>query len=50
MSQMHGNFMATYDDTPEVMQLAETHGFQMTRIPMKTTHHVVTYELLVSRA
>ena len=50
MSQMHGNFMATYDDTPEVMQLAETHRFQMTRIPMKTTHHVVTYELLVSRA
>lgn len=48
MSNAAGPFLMTYDDCPEVMQMAIDHGFQVARVPMKSTHHVRKFELLIS--
>ena len=39
----------TYDDHPEIRQLAATHDLQVGEISMKTTHHAQKRELLISR-
>ncbi len=44
-----GDFLATYDDAPEIRGLAEKHGFAMRLVPMKSTHHAQMYELLIGR-
>jgi DNA adenine methylase len=38
----------TYDDCPEVVQMANCLGFQVERVPMKNTHHEKKYALLIS--
>jgi DNA adenine methylase len=38
----------TYDDCPEVVEMANAFGFQIDRVPMKNTHHEMKYELLIS--
>jgi DNA adenine methylase len=38
----------TCDDCPEVVEMANRHGFQIERIPIKNTHHERKYELLIS--
>jgi DNA adenine methylase len=38
----------TYDDCPEVVEMANRHSFQIERVPMKNTHHEKKYELLIS--
>jgi DNA adenine methylase len=38
----------TYDDCPEVVEMANRRGFQIERVPMKNTHHEKNYELLIS--
>ncbi len=43
-----GRFLLTYDDTPEIRNLAEKYGLLHTTVPMKTTHHVEKRELLIS--
>jgi DNA adenine methylase len=43
-----GEVMLTYDDAKEVRDLATEHGFFITPIPMKTTHHTRTYELAIT--
>jgi DNA adenine methylase len=43
-----GLVLMTYDDCPEVVEMAYSHGLQIERVPMKNTHHVVKYELLIS--
>ena len=45
-----GEVLLTYDDTPEVRELAARHGFMIRQVAMKTTHHVQTTELLIARA
>jgi hypothetical protein len=40
--------MFTYDDAKEVRNLAAAHGFFVTPIPMKTTHHTRMYELAIT--
>jgi hypothetical protein len=40
--------MFTYDDAKEVRDLAKAHGFFITPIPMKTTHHTRMYELAIT--
>lgn len=40
----------TYDDCPEVIEMANRHSFQIERVPMKNTHHDKKYELLISNA
>jgi hypothetical protein len=43
-----GDVMLTYDDAKEVRDLAIAHGFFVTPIPMKTTHHTRMYELAIT--
>jgi len=47
MAGVRGTVMMTYDDTAEVRELAKRYGFRVERVPMKTTHHAVVYELLI---
>ncbi|MCL6431461.1 MAG: DNA adenine methylase [Anaerolineae bacterium] len=44
-----GDFLMTYDNTPEVRWLAEKHGFQTTEIAMMNTHNATKTELLIGR-
>jgi DNA adenine methylase len=44
-----GDFLITYDNAPEIRQLAERHGFAIREVPMKSTHHERKTELLISR-
>lgn len=48
LSGVAGQFLMTYDDADEVIALAEKHGFRLDRVPMKNTHHVVKFELLIT--
>jgi DNA adenine methylase len=43
-----GLVLMTYDECPEVIEMAKNHGFQIERVPMKNTHHVMKHELLIS--
>jgi DNA adenine methylase len=44
-----GDFLMTYDHAPEVVALAERHGFATRAIAMKNTHHAEMSELLIGR-
>lgn len=48
MSQVRGTFMMTYDESPDVIEMARRRGFHLARVPMKNTHHAVMYELLIT--
>lgn len=48
-AQSQGDILMTYDDAPEVRQLACDHGFDARAILMKNTHHAKMSELLVGR-
>jgi DNA adenine methylase len=45
-----GEFLMTYDNNHEVMQLAKLHGFATTLVSMKNTHHAITNELVIARS
>jgi DNA adenine methylase len=47
-SQIQGKFMLTYDDTPEIRQLANKYMLQYRTIPMKTTLHHKKNEIIIS--
>src|SRR5205085_907634 len=47
LSGVRGDFLMTYDATPEITELARQFGFDTAQIPMKTTHHDVKMELLI---
>lgn len=47
MASVQGTVMMTYDDAPEVRELADRHGFRIELVPMKNTHHAIIYELLI---
>lgn len=47
--KVRGDFLMTYDNAPEVVDLAERHGFQTKAIAMKNTHHAEMTELLIGR-
>jgi len=48
-SNIKGDFLMTYDDSPMIARLAAEHSLQVGRVPMKTTHHDEKLELLVGR-
>jgi DNA adenine methylase len=48
LSRASGLVLMTYDDCPEVVEMANQHSFQIERVPMKNTHHEKKYELLIS--
>lgn len=45
-----GPALLTYDDTPEVRELATRHGFQVGDVAMKSTHHAVMHELTIFKS
>jgi DNA adenine methylase len=49
VSQAAGDFLMTYDDAPEVRELARQRGLDTRPIPMKSTHHAEMTELLIGR-
>ena len=50
LSKAVGLVLMTYDDCPEVVEMANASGFQIERVPMKNTHHEKKYELLISNS
>lgn len=49
MQQAVGDFLMTYDDAPEVRQMAEASGFEVRAVAMTNTHHATIRELLIGR-
>jgi len=49
MAQLKGSFLATYDHNPDIESLAKEFGFETRLTPMKSTHHLKKFELLISR-
>ncbi len=49
MSTAKGNFVMTYDNTPDIRDMAAQYGFETRTIAMKNTHHAEMTELLISR-
>jgi len=47
--KISGEFIMTYDNADGVRELARRHGFAVTEIPMKNTHHATMFELLISK-
>ena len=48
MSNVQGVFMMTYDESRDVIEMARRRGFHLAKVPMKSTHHAVMYELLIT--
>lgn len=48
-SRVKGEFIMTYDNAPEVLELADKYNFQTKPIAMKNTHHAEMTELVVGR-
>ena len=46
---LEGDFLMTYDNAPEMMEMAASRGFDTQLVPMKNTHHAEMYELLIGR-
>lgn len=44
-----GDVLLTYDDAPDVRELATRHGFEVETVAMKNTHHAKMTELLIGR-
>lgn len=44
-----GAVMMTYDDADEVRVMAAHHGFRVTEVPMKNSHHAIIRELLIMK-
>jgi DNA adenine methylase len=49
MSECKGDILMSYDNTVEVVTLAERFGFQNKAIAMKNTHHAKMTELLIGK-
>ena len=47
MSQARGPVLMTYDNDENVLALVKKYKYSVFRIPMKTTHHLQKYELLI---
>jgi DNA adenine methylase len=48
-AKIQGDFLMTYDNADEVIQMAMRHGFATTTISMKNTHHATMQELMIGR-
>lgn len=49
VEHINGDFLITYDDAPEIEDLALRRGFVLERVLMKTTHHLKKYELVIGK-
>lgn len=50
MSEVKGDYLITYDNDPEVLELASTNGMNTALIPMKNTHNTTMNELIISNS
>ncbi|MDP4013751.1 MAG: DNA adenine methylase [Candidatus Nanopelagicales bacterium] len=48
-AELRGPVMMTYDESREVRELADEFEFLVERVPMKSTHHALHRELVLSR-
>lgn len=48
IAKLKGKYMLTYDNTPEILQLADKYNLQYRTIPMKTTLHYKKNEIIIS--
>ncbi|MFB2897344.1 DNA adenine methylase [Aerosakkonemataceae cyanobacterium BLCC-F50] len=49
VSAIASDFLMTYDNTKEVLELAQKNGFDTQAVAMKNTHHAKMTELLIGR-
>ena len=49
-SALEGDFLMTYDDDPEITELARSYNLDTEHVAMKNTHHKVVYELLIGQS
>jgi DNA adenine methylase len=49
MSKARGDFLMSYDNTPEIQELAAEFKFDTRQVAMKNTHHARMTELLIGR-
>jgi DNA adenine methylase len=49
MSKAKGDFLMSYDNTPEIRALADEFNFETKQVAMKNTHHAKMTELLIGR-
>lgn len=49
LSECKGDFLMSYDNTDEVLELIKRHGFESKPVAMKSTHHARMTELLIGR-
>jgi DNA adenine methylase len=49
MKKAKGDFLMSYDNTPEIQALAQEFGFDTRQVAMKNTHHAKMTELLIGR-
>lgn len=47
MAEVCGEFLMTYSETPEVVNMAEKMGFAVFRVPMMNSHHARMSEVLI---
>jgi DNA adenine methylase len=48
-SKLKGKVLMTYEDTKEVRQLAQNHGFEVREVDMRSRHHRAKIELLIAK-
>ena len=46
--QQGGEFLATYDESPEVLDMVDQYNFHAVRVMMKNTHHNQIPELIIT--
>lgn len=49
IANVSGEYLLTYDDSIDIIALAEQHNMSISKTPMKNTHHAVMYELLIKK-
>jgi len=47
-AEVAGDFLMTYDDDAEVIEMAVSRGLRICKVPMKGTHHRETLELVIT--
>ncbi len=50
LAQTETDFLMTYDQSHEIIDLIRSHRFQVKRVNMKNTHHDQIWELLITRS
>ena len=49
LARRSANFLMTYDDAPEIRSLVERHRFSAVQVEMKSAHHRLMRELVITR-